>query len=387
MINICIPHFLLSYHQELYDVDDNFIDEMVDNYNKNKEKLNVNNEEAVKNINNLINNVDESIKEVLVNNTKKYYKKYGIKKENSKDIEKDVIGNSFKDDNLIKRIKDAVILKTISSKSIKEIDLKDDEAFTNIIDNIINDLNLEERKNNLEKNIKLVEMEKNVNNIQNEMNKMKSKDINVLKANLSRRNVTGIPQPKKRKKENLSYISGTIVGQSNFTDYDNLDGVLMELETMNNGDQGIFTDDDLITINREKVPSRVLDYLKLCYLIAVSNSGKGKPQIIERKKSLGQLVADYKLDSKDMKQLGGKNYNLKKEINSLHKDPKHKVMYPYIADKNLSLAIAKNTKSQIADAEKEEEEESKASKNEEEEEKEEEEEEEGETKKKKTKNN
>ena len=369
------------------DVGEDFIDEMIENHNKNKERMNMNNEDAVKNINNLIDNVDDSIKEVLINNIKKYYKKYGIKKEDSKNIEKAVIDNAFKDEDLIKRIKNDIILKTISSGSIKEIDLKNDEAFTDIVDNIVNDFNLQEKKEKLEKNIELIKMEKNINNIKNEMNQIKNKDINVLKANLSKRNVTGIPPKKRKGKDSLSYISGTVVGQSNFTDYDNLEGVIAELETMNNDEEGIFKDDNLITINREKVPSRVLDYLKLCYLIAVSNSGKGKPEMVERKKTLGELVNTYKLDKKDMGQLSGKNYSLKKEINSLHKDPKHKVTYPYIADKKLSLAIAKNTKSPIAEVEQEEEEKSRVSEKEKEENEEEEEESEGETKQKKEKNN
>ena len=368
------------------DIEDNFIEEIIENHNKNKEKIDNDNKMAIENMSNIVDDVDKYIKQVLNNNTDAYLKEIGIKKKDQiTHMKEAVIIDAFNNNELLKEIKGDIIAKTLISRPLKEINLRNNQAFTDIVDNIINTANIEKEKEDIKKNLKTINIKKDINNLQNELNKIdnygrtvkrrtqsKSPEIDTLKAGLSligKKITTG--NKKKKFKDTFSVATNTVIGQNNFTDSDNLADIIIELEKMNDGEEGIYTDDNLLTINKERVPSRVLDYLKTCYLIAASNAGIGKPELVQRKQTLGWLTNQYKLKENDLK-LGGKNYNMKKEINSLHMNPKYRIVYPYAENESFRRAIKTNTKAEMAEPDEEESEEIKSKAKEEEEEEEDE---------------
>ena len=165
-------------------------------------------------------------------------------------------------------------------------------------------------------------------------------NIKYIRKNLLQSN-SNIIVPRKRivKSKNPTTYTKTGAGEYNFTAQSSLPGILEELKDKNK----TLASDVLFTINDEKVFDRVLEYLKLCYLIAASNAGY-KPQYRDIKNNTLQALKEkYSLDNNQM-DVNTQDIMVAEEADKYHKDSKHKTKLPYLADEVLKSAIISNRK-------------------------------------------
>ena len=328
----------------LDNLEDDYIEQLVRNFNNSKDKIDNNNTIMIDEMMDFVGDMDEQISDVITKNIDILYKDMNV--EQKKYVTESAIDEAKKNQRFMEQLKKNILTNKFINKNKNPVDISTNKDFLNILEQINKNLNIENNIMNAENNLAVAKIEQNINNLRKE-----KQQINNLKTNLNKNvpiNKNKLISSKKRTGIKTEISKGTIIGNFDFTNSDDLNEIITELETVNNDNEGIFSEDERFTINNEKIPSRVFRYLKTIYLIAASNSGK-KPQMIEAtRQTLGELINKYKLNQEEL-QLNTDTYNVKQELNNLFKDSRYNPLYPYVDDKKFKKAVGENKSTRFAE--------------------------------------
>ena len=334
--------------------DNDYLSELIGRYEDNKKRVEENNDKLFSNLKKTFgDSLNDNIEEVVKNNVATIFKNQS--KDTVDKATTSAINSVMKDREMKEEIGDAIIKAGLAGTSIGDISFEKNKRFGKIIEGIKDEMKLEEEKKiaqqNLEENNIKIQM-KNLNNKLNNISNNK-RNINKIKKALDDSTIDinttkQIGLKKRRRRDNLTVTTQTVVGEQDLVNEEDLEGALTELENANdinnNGDgKGLYEDNDRISVNGEQIPLRVIDYIKTCCLIAASNAGKkynGKlPQLVDKRDySISQLQKMYGLVGKDAI-LNSDDYKFKDEVNKLHQNPKYNPIYPYPVDEKFRKAL------------------------------------------------